>query len=341
MCVYSRRFKFTLYTKKWFNVVTFMQAAAHPVGILRRTWREDSYAKHGRHKELSERGDGSGKEKNIQPHLLTRVIRSGYFRGYYTMLIKLKTVPMNLQAWLERCPCHCALAEKASSRRKAMKGEGLSDGTCPFMSCRVWELIAEGLAEVLKSLREAVLAELVATLELQKRDGVCEVPLTDGDVSKIIDDFNRACQHYALSFAVKFGWTQVFPWVIMVLCHPVLQTAWEWAKRLVDKYVSHTGPVDRRTAKFMHPSSPLRRMLDEFIDTKVMHPVLRFEVSLFRFVPLSDRPAEAEHIWLKDVAKQQRGTKRGCKYSLAHRMHEIREVFCFVLFEYVSFNKTT
>ena len=25
-------FKFTLYTKKWFNVVTFMQAAAHPVG---------------------------------------------------------------------------------------------------------------------------------------------------------------------------------------------------------------------------------------------------------------------------------------------------------------------
>ena len=44
-------------------------------------------------------------------------------------------------------------------------------------------------------------------------------------------------------------------------------------------------------------------MLDDFVATKVMHPVLRFEVSLFRFVPLSDRPAEAEHVFLKDIPK--------------------------------------
>ena len=320
-----RMFKFTLYTKKWLNVVMFMQAAAHPVGIMRRTWREALYAKHGRDKELSERDDGGGRGKKFQPHLLTRVLRSGYVRGYYTMLIKLKNIVMKLQAWFEACPCHCDLADIASSRRKAMKVEGLVDGTCPFMSCRIWELIDEGLADVLKSLRENMLGELVATLELQMRDGVCEDPLTDEGVAKIVGDFNRACQHYTFSFSVKFGWTQVFPWVIMVLCHPVQQKQLEWAKRLVDKYNCHTGPVDRRTAKFMHPSSQLRRMLDEFIDTQEMHPVLRSEVSLFRFVPLSDRPAEAEHIRLKDVAKQQRGTKRGCKYSLAHRLHEIRE----------------
>ena len=85
--------------------------------------------------------------------------------------------------------------------------------------------------------------------------------------------------------------------------HPSEEEAWSWAVTIVQKYKAHVGPLDRRTEQILNPSGPLRPMLDDFVATKVMHPVLRFEVSFFRFVPLSDRPAEAEHVFLKDIPK--------------------------------------
>lgn len=196
---------------------------------------------------------------------------------------------------------------------------------CPFMSCRIWEVIDQNFIDQFEVLKEEALTELLPLLELMKDDGVCEVPLTDEQIGEVIGDFNRACEHYILMFSIKFAWSRSLPWVIMSLCHPDLSKAWAWAKRIVEMYRDHRGPLDRRTQKYLHPSSQLRRMIDSFIETRQMHPILQLEVALFRFVPLSDRPAEAEHVWLKDVAKQQRGTRRGCKYSMAHRMSEIKQ----------------
>ena len=129
-----------------------------------------------------------------------------------------------------------------------------------------------------------------------------------------------------LGISVKFSWCKILPWVLMVLCHPDVERSVYWASSIVDMYNRRPAdaPKDRRIDKFLHPSSVLRPMLNDFIRTKVMHPVLAFEVSLFRFVPLSDRPAEAEHVWLRDVAMQKRGTRRGVKFSGAHRFDMMR-----------------
>ena len=232
------------------------------------------------------------------------MLGDGKFRGYYAMLIKLKTVPVHMKKWFERCPCHEVLLTSVVGgrrhRRKRLILDGLKAGICMFMSCRIWEFIDNGIEEIFGRLKRHTLSELVAILEAMKDDGVCSSPLTDSDIQLILDDFERACQHYMLGFAVKLSWTRAFPWVIMVLCHPVETKAWELAVRILKKYEEHSGPLDRRTEKFLNPASPLRRMWEEFIATKEMPPILRFEVSLYRFVPLSDRPIEAEHVFLKD-----------------------------------------
>ena len=168
---------------------------------------------------------GSHQIKKNEPAKLTQVLGDGNFRGYYAMLIKLKTVPVHMKKWFERCPCHEVLLTSVvggrSHRRKRLILDGLKAGICMFMSCRIWELIDNGIEEIFGRLKRHTLSELVAILEAMKDDGVCSSPLTDSDIQLILDDFERACQHCMLGFAVKFSWTRAFPWVIMVLCHPV------------------------------------------------------------------------------------------------------------------------
>ena len=241
-----------------------------------------------------------GTKKKLVPETLTRMLKDGLFRGYYIMLIKLKTVPAHCKQWFEKCPCHegVMFSERGSrGRRKALIRDGVREGDCMFMSCRIWELIDEGNEIIFKRLKENTLSDLVQALQDMQRDGVTD--LTDEHIALIIDDFERACQHYFLAFAVKFAWTRWFPWILMVLSHPVVETAWKWAGIIVTKFNAHTGPVDRRTANCLDPFSKLRPELDDFIRTKNMSAVLQIEVGLFRFVPLSDRPAEAEHVYLK------------------------------------------
>ena len=90
--------------------------------------------------------------------------------------------------------------------------------------------------------------------------------------------------------------------------------AWKWAVKILKKYEEHSGHLDRQAEKFLNPASPLRRMWEDFIATKEMPAILRFEVSLYRFVPLSDRPAEAEHVFLKDL-KQHHSTTESTRHS--------------------------
>ena len=162
----------------------------------------------------------------------------------------------------------------------------------PYLEADSW-----GIEIIFERLKENTLSDLVQALQDMQRDGVTD--LTDEHIALIIDDFERACQHYFLAFALNGAWTRSFPWILMVLSHPVVETAWKWAGIIVTKFSAHTGPVDRRTAICLDPSSKLRPELDDFIRTKKMSAVLQFEVGLFRFVPLSDRPAEAEHVYLK------------------------------------------
>ena len=183
------------------------------------------------------------------------------------------------------------------------------------------------LQELFYSLKNQAESELMQALYRMREDDIPGMePLLDSDVEEIVSDFRIGCSHYSLGFSVKFAWVFNFPWVIMVLCHPSLDRAWHWACIIVAKYDAHAGPHDRRTNKFLHPCSPLRQLWDRFVATKIMDLTLAFEVRLFRGVPLSDRPGEAEHVYLKDVAKQNRGTKRGFKYSAARRFDQIREI---------------
>ena len=68
----------------------------------------------------------------------------------------------------------------------------------------------------------------------------------------------------------------------------------------------------------------LRSQLDRFISDGVLSiddaaTDLADEIAAMRFIPLSDRFIEAEHVYLSAVARGEPGIFRGIRYSTAHR----------------------
>ena len=313
-----RKFSIQLYKKRWRVVVTFCRASIQHVAIMRRVWDEAKYAagvigeSDGRQKKSAER--------EFKPADLSAVLNCSWHKLYTRCVIKLETIPLRVDKWFDGCACHeHLLVGLRKDRRKTLKSkEGLRDGTCPFASCRAWEL--DRIDQVLQEIQEAVLGELNNFASTEAFD--------EAVVARVLPVFHRGVAYLELGFQVKFSYRNVLPWELFKLAHPNIPKARSVATRLTQWAASLSreqwAGQHRLTRKFLEPGSMLSAQIASFGNDGVLLPQFALERATFRFIPFSDTLIECEHVYLQDIVKQKKGTKHGARFSAAHRFVHLR-----------------
>ena len=227
-------FSFSLHTDRWGCVAAFAAAALLPVAVLRRCWSQSAYEERGAGL-LVERQWGGEDDNRFEPQDLTRILKSRLFRNYHRMVVKLKAVPVRLQAWFNRCPCHEAILLSEQTpymKRKALKREGLTSGYCPCSTCRVWEVIDGKLDRVVQELGESFEHDIRHALEVTSADGLSD-PLGPEDFTLVLADYNAGMSHIQLGLGTRCAWVKHLPFMLMDLPHPDASRGVHWAKQCV------------------------------------------------------------------------------------------------------------
>ena len=277
--------------------------------------------------------DGS----KFDPRELTKILRSPLFRGYQHMVVKAKKPVNRLASWFEGCPCHEKLLivddvetetrrRRGSSVRAALVQEGLPDGRCPAMSCRISEVVDGKVDEVLAEGVEASTQQLKTTLALRQQDASLG-PMSDSEWAMVMHDWQCANSRLVLSVAIKFAWCKNLPWLLFGMAHPIVSRAIAIAKRCAALY--DKLPDDkhhRKSVVFLKRGGRYRGMVEAFIESGTMHEELTFQVAIFALTPLSDRPVEREHLYLSEVAKGKGCQRLGHNFSTRRLLYICKQI---------------
>ena len=163
-----------------------------------------------------------GGVRKFEPSKLTSILKSALFRHYHYMMILLKLTPRRLMGWFDSCPCHdfvLALEGTRHHRQEALRREGLTSGTCPLCSCRVWEVIDGELDSVITSLGNQLEFNLTEAIAMKEVDGLTG-PLTSSDYALIIGNFQSGIVYLQLGFGIRLSWSKHLPWMLLALPHP-------------------------------------------------------------------------------------------------------------------------
>ena len=318
-------FSFSLYTDRWGCVAAFAAAALVPVALLRRCWSQSAYEERGAGLLMERQWGGDDAGGKFEPKDLTRILRSPLFRNYHRMVVKLKAVPVRLQVWFDRCPCHewiLASEQTPRMKRKALKLDGLASGYCPCSTCRAWEVIDGKVDRVVRDLGESFELDIRHAFEVTSADGLSD-PLGPDDIAVVLMDFNGGVSHIQLGFGIRLAWTKNLPFMLMALPHPDASRGVHWAKQCIKAY--DAKPADqhhRKTLLFLRPGSPLRAAIDIFVDSGQMPDLLALNVAPFLFIPLGDRLIEREHKYLGDIARPKTPIQAGHAFSI-RRLRDI------------------
>ena len=166
----------SLYADRWGCIAMFCKMIVQPMALLRRCWSQPAYEEHGA-AALLERVWVKEEKGRFKPSEFTRVIKSGFFRNYHSMVIALHTVPRRLEAWFEGCPCHEQLLMEAETRHKrgrALLADGLPRNTCPVGSCRLVELVDGKLDDTLTDVGQEVKEGLQMIIERRQNDSLSD-----------------------------------------------------------------------------------------------------------------------------------------------------------------------
>ena len=295
----------TLHESRWTAVAAFCAASTMPLGVLRRCYSASAYLQRGRG-ELVERQWEKTEDRKFDANELQTILKSGRFRNYHGMVIKLHRVPGRLQSWFDACPCHEALllfAANRHQRAKILREDGLAAGKCPCSTCRGWEVVDGKLGEVINTLGDESKDQLQEAIESKESDGLTE-PMSQADHALIFLDFSAGIAHLQLSFGVRLRWGTELPWMLMGLAHPIVSRAQHWGRRCIQAYSAKSEDQHhRRSILYLKPGSPLRTALDMFVASGSMPGLLRLHVAVFYFIPLGDRNIEREHKYLSDVVR--------------------------------------
>ena len=317
------QFSFSLHEPRWSAVFAFSQASIRPIAVLRRAWCARAYSGNGEHVVVEKMvADGA----QFDPRALTKILRSPLFRGYQHMVVKAKKPVNRLTSWFEGCPCHEKLLivdavetetrrRRGQSVRAALVQDGLPDGRCPLMSCRISEVVDGKVDEVLAEGLEASTQQLKTTLALRQQDASLG-PMSDSEWAMVMHDWQCANSRLVLSVAIKFAWCKHLPWLLFGMAHPIVSRAIAIAKRCVALY--DQLPDDkhhRKSVVFLKRGSRYRMLIEGFIESGTMHEELTFQVAIFALTPLSDRPVEREHLYLSEVAKGKGCQRLGHNFS--------------------------
>ena len=311
-------FSFSLHTDRWGCVAAFAAAALVPVAILRRCWSQSAYEERGQGL-LLERQWGGDEEKRFVPSDLTKILRSPLFRNYHRMVVRLKALPVRLQSWFNRCPCHdriLASERTTHLKRRALQRDGVTSGYCPCSTCRVWELIDGKLDRIVQETGELFEAEVRQAFEVTSADGLSD-PLGPDDVAIVFGDYHGGVSHIQLGFGIRLAWTKNLPFMLMALPHPDASRGVHWAKQCIKAY--NEKPPEkhhRKTLLFLRVGGVLRAAVDEFVESGQMPELLWLNAAPFLFVPLGDHLVEREHKYLSDLTRPKTPLQAGHAFSI-------------------------
>ena len=310
-------FSITLHEPRWHAVSVFCNMSVRPVSILRQCWSAQSYEANGTGTFL-ERTFEQQEDHRFRPAELTALLKSGLFRAYMQMIIKVHTIGSKLNKWFRGCPCHEGVLLEAGEdqwkRQRILKRDGLNKGRCPLASCRGWEIACGKLKQVLAEIRDATRQNLMDTLSM-KNDGVTDA-LSDADLSLVLSDFEAGVSAIELGTSVKMAWMEQLPWQLCGLANPDHEEARAKAHHCIMLFNSAPAKMHhRKSKKFLEEGSELRTMIDEFVETGNLDAVLHFNILPFYFLPFDDAPIEREHIPLSRVARVKTRTARGSTFS--------------------------
>ena len=234
------------------------------------------------------------------------------------MILRMNSIPTKFASWFDSCPCHeCLLTSKTTrdTRARALQLEGMEE-SCVCMSCRGYEAVDGKLDSALDEVSVESQDELHATLDEKERDAFSE-PLSTEERAGIVAEWFRGLAIIKFGFSVKFGFVKDQPWLLMGMAHPRMERARYWARRSCE--VFHSIPVTghhRKTIAFLLPGCTTRRAVDDFIATGVMADYLALQVSVFLFMPFSDRIIEREHKFLGDVSRTKNCVIKGHRFAV-------------------------
>ena len=129
-------------------------------------------------------------------------------------------------------------------------------------------------------------------------------------------EFHAAMSRLSLDMLLKFAWRTNHPWILAGMAHPHVDRAVMFAKRCVALFSSTPeAQHHRKTSLFLKPGMRLRKHIDSFIATSIMHGELKLRCAIFLMIPLSDRPIERAHKYLSAIAKRHEGIRLGHNYA--------------------------
>ena len=257
-----KRFGITLYKPRWLNVVAYCKASMIPAHIIRETFSPDQY--NGSSIDANEKNKGEGTP--FSANELRRILDDQWYRGYKLSLIKANQVIVELDKWLDNCPCHHHLFTNIragrSTRGRMMKDDGLSKGHCPLVSCWGWQLTHGALRDLIAKLRLRCVADLVT--EFDGRG------LSSDVVARLLPEFHRAVDNIEMNLQIKSAWLNELPWSLLGLSHPNVAKAQAWARDLLQRWDGLPLALQRaghRLSKKFLAAGILRSQLETFCAT--------------------------------------------------------------------------
>ena len=113
-----------------------------------------------------------------------------------------------------------------------LKADGLEKGTCPLMSCRLYEVVDGQVDTAIKQIETEVIANFHEAVAFRQTDNETE-PLSNEDVALIKSEFHNGMSRLSLGLMVKLAWRKNLPWMLAGLAHPDISRAINFAKKCI------------------------------------------------------------------------------------------------------------
>jgi hypothetical protein len=322
-----RLWNYTLYEKRWFEIVRFVAHLNPVLSGLRAAWSAGRFADAATD-ETKHRSESNNVK--FDQTLLTTTLHSGLFAKYLEFIISIEQLTHRLEGWADGCPCHAALFEFAandlptSGRFQSFRSAcirrhyGRDITVCPMNGLNAPELVAGKALELLQSLCDISFANLISDAAAPGA-----MPLTDEDRQTLAQDIATARAHLQLELQTKLDWTQRLPWLLLALAHVHEPTARLMGRRALEEFERDPRKTahHRITWAWFKPGSRLWTAFHAFIfenrSRSSLPGVFLNSVASARFVPIVETTIEAKH---KAVAMESIRGMGPVRVSLSNRL---------------------
>ena len=239
------------------------------------------------------------------------------------MVMALFNIVQNLSSWFEDCQCHEELLQQhASKHRRSSRKEMFMCGpyaSCPMKGKRAPELASGALNRVFD--------ELVSMRKASLLRSMAEQHLDQEGHALVLHDFDAGRNYIQLGLQVKLDFWNKLPWRLAALGHNDTQVARTAAHEILET-CEGLGVADPflvhhpTTLKFLHPTNPLRQMVQAFAEGENMSSELQREASKLAFMPVVERSIESKHSLIS--RRVQKHWRSGRIVSLTLRVPDIK-----------------